>query len=331
MPLLRINATSQGLKLHDRGQAAPVDLTDLGPHRGPAIIMLHGHKYAPNHVHHCPHESLFSRGPGSWPDALGFGADDPQDGLCVAFGWYARKPLREAHRHARDQALGLASLIRALRQNAPERPVHLIAHSLGSETALSVLPHLPAHAVARIILLTGASFARHAAAMLSTPAGRTAEIFNVTSRENDLFDLGIERIIPDTPGTETVIGRGIEAANAVTLQLDCPETLEAINSLGFAVAGPERRVCHWSSYTRPGVMSFYAELLRAPARLPMAQLQALLPQSQTPRWSRLWNGSVPEFGSLADLAPLATPLVRRLKKRIMAATAIQGKNNEHAY
>ena len=65
------------------------------------------------------------------------------------------------------------------------------------------------------------------------------------------------------PG-DRAISHGLDAPNAVTLQLDCMDTLAHIARLGTAVGLPERRICHWSSYMRPGVLRFYNELLRTP-------------------------------------------------------------------
>lgn len=326
MPLLRINASQRGLILHEGDEAARDRIEEMAQGAGPVIIMLHGYKYAPGHRLHCPHAKIFGMTQTGWPKALGFGTDRADEGLGIALGWCARASLREAHRQARALGEPLAKVIRILRRRAPERSVHLIAHSLSSEGALSCLAHLPGGAVDRLLLLTGASHRAHAAEMLRTPAGRMVEVFNMTSRENDLFDTIFERLIVGEDPVDGALGLGIDAPNALNLQLDCPETLRVLGHLGVPVAPPDRTICHWSSYRRPGVMSLYRTLMRRPKRLPLALLADCLPLEQTPRWSRLRT-----FRALDRKGDTPSALAQRLKKRIMTVAPMQGKDDEHAY
>ncbi|CAN0584673.1 unnamed protein product, partial [Ectocarpus sp. 12 AP-2014] len=124
-------------------------------------------------------------------------------------------------------------------------------------------------------------------AALATPAGRRAEFFNIISRENDAFDFMFERLIAPCERGDRSIVHGLDAPNAVTIQIDCPDTLAHLDRLGHPVAGPARRICHWSSYTRPGILRFYNDLLRHPERLPLGLLRQGMPQAPDPRWSRL--------------------------------------------
>ncbi|MBW4710527.1 alpha/beta hydrolase [Roseobacter sp. YSTF-M11] len=332
MPLLRINATTQGLQLHDRPQPAETALASHRETPGPAIVMVHGYKYAPGDVNHCPHDKIFAAKPGSWPTALGFGAGRAAEGLGIAFGWHARGSLWQMHRRAAELGQTLAALIRHLRTKTPHRPVHVIAHSLGTEIALSALEHLSAHDLDRMVLLTGASFSSHAQRMLQTPAGLTTEVFNVVSRENDLFDLAFENLVTAPVPGDTAIGQGIDAPNVTTVQLDCPRTLSVFTSLRLPVAPPQRRVCHWSTYTRPGVMALYTKLLRDPEQLPQAHLARLLPETPAPRWAR-FRRSERQSDALPQraISMPSLPLALRWKTRIMPAAPAQGKQNEHAY
>lgn len=287
MPLLRINATPSALALHDTAQAAPYRLCALASKPGPAVIMVHGYKYAPGTEDHCPHRKLFGKTEHSWPAALGFEGAHPAEGLGIAFGWFARGSLRTVHQRASQLGAQLAAVIQMLKAHSPQRPIHIIAHSMGSEAALSALAHLPAGAVDRMVLLTGATYAGRAKSLLATPAGRTVRVLNVTSRENDLFDAAFERLVKaDTPG-DCTIGQGIEAQNAVTVQLDCPKTITRLQQIGLPISPPNKRICHWSAYKRPGVMRMYSRFLRDPETLPLAQLKAILPEKPAPRWSRL--------------------------------------------
>ena len=174
-----------------------------------------------------------------------------------------------------------------LRRQGPDRPVHVLAHSMGTEIALQALYHLPANAIQRIVSLTGASYRETAQAALETAAGQTTEFFNITSRENDTFDFLFERLVaPPVPG-DRAIGLGLKAPNAVTLQLDCTETLGNLHRLGAPLGSPERRICHWSTYTRAGTLRFYNDLMRNPARWPLQRVQQAVPDAPGRRWSRL--------------------------------------------
>ncbi len=286
MPLLRINATAQGLTLHDTPQPAARRLCTMASQPGPAIIMVHGYKYRPGSVSHCPHRKIFGADPKSWPAQLHFGTGLKDEGIGIALGWDARGSLRKVHERATAMGESLAVIVAMLRHHAPNRPVHVIAHSLGAELALSALEHLPSPAIDRMVLLAGASYARRAASCLRTPAGKGLQLLNVTSRENDLFDVAFERLVPAGNPQDKAIGHGIDAPNAATVQLDCPHSLHGLKKLGFDIAPSCRRICHWSAYTRPGVMALYAQFLRNPSAMPFDSLGQTLPRDGTPRWSR---------------------------------------------
>lgn len=322
MPLLRINATPDGYVLHDSPQPAFRRIRHVASGGGPIIIMIHGYKYEPSHHLHCPHESLFcGTSTEAWPAKLRADKNDHNNTLCIAFGWPARGALRKVHQRARETAMALATLVRDLRSSAPHRPIHIIAHSLGSEVALSALRTLDQGSLTRVILLTGASHQADAEKMLATPAGRTLELINVTTRENDLFDLAFERLVPGNGA----IGRGISAPNAVTVQLDCRASLCALGNFGLIVADARHKVSHWSVYTRAGAMALYARALHQPETVSLDRLRHVLPAATAPHFSRLW------LRSQSPAEPLLLSLVQRLKKRIMGSKPAQGPRNEHAY
>lgn len=296
MPLLRLDALGETPHLHGSADApGPLLAEAARTGAGPIIVMVHGYKFVPGHPGRCPHGHILSleeRGDCwkalSWPRALGFGGGGPDEGLGVALGWNARGTIWRAYDRAAEAGAALAQAIEVLHTAAPHRPIHALAHSLGARVVLQALARLPERAVNRAILLAGAEFASRAEAALATPAGRAAEIVNVTSRENDLFDFLLERLIgPPRPGDVT-LGHGLgERPGALTLQLDDPATLSVLRARGFPVAAPARRVCHWSAYLRPGVFDLYRALLRRPENLPLAALRAQLPERPQPRWSRL--------------------------------------------
>lgn len=290
MPILRLNAGPHGLALHGASVCAENALCRAAAGTGPIIVMIHGYKYLPGHPRHCPHISIFKSGAAHvhcWPRNLGFGAGDPAEGLAIAFGWNARGALWDVAARAVEAGETLASAIRILRRAAPHRPVHIITHSMGSEVALAALHHLPRGAVARVLALTAASYRSRAEDALATEAGRTAELLNITSGENDIFDAAFECLVRAPARGDRALGTGLSARNAVTIQIDCHATLGALAQLAGPIAAPSRRICHWSAYMRPGVLDFYQTAMRAPERLPLATLQHMLPEARAPRFAHL--------------------------------------------
>jgi len=283
MPIIHINAG-------DRLPSTPW-LDD----EGPVIIMVHGFKYAPGHATECPHRHIFALDPErecfkvvSWPRGLGFDGCNPQEGLAIGFGWNARGSLWRAYAEAAHAGAALADLVTAIRVRAPHRPVHAIAHSFGARVVLAALAHLAPGALGRIILLAGAEFGHHASAALATQAGGTAEIVNVTTRENDLYDALLEWLIPAPARGDRSLGLALGSGpNVLTLQLDDGDTLDVLRGAGIDIAPPAARICHWSPYTRAGALPFYGRLLREPERLSLARLRAALPDRAMPRWSRI--------------------------------------------
>lgn len=322
MSLLRINANPEGLTLHETPQPASKRLHAMASRSGPAIIMLHGYKYAPDTTSHCPHQKIFGTGQHSWPRQLGFDGTSYEEGLGIAFGWHARGSLKAMHNRAAQLGESVAMIIAMLRAHTPHRPVHVIAHSLGTEAALNALARLPKGSVDRMILLTGASFAGHAMEMFDTPAGKTVDVLNVTSRENDIFDAGFERVVRSSRKGDRAIGQGIPAPNVATLQLDCQRTMSGLDALGFPVGPTRKRICHWSSYKRPGVMTLYSAFLRTPDHLPFDALRKSLPTQTDRRWSRLFAhpsriASTPEF-----VFPLSPDGFNKALRRDIAAIPV---------
>ncbi|WP_406645944.1 alpha/beta hydrolase [Aliisedimentitalea scapharcae] len=293
MPLIRINARRDIPYLHQSSQSLWPLLHQASATPGPVIVMIHGFQYQPDHPRNCPHRHILSfeplavsRSPVSWPAHLGFGQGASDEGLGVAFGWDASGVLWQAQRRARQAGRALAQVLAYLHRCCPTKPIHIVAHSMGVEPACAALQHLPAGSVCRILSLTGACYRSVAQSALATPAGQTAEFINVTSRENDLFDFLYERLITPPLRGDRALGSGIDACNAVTLQLDCADTLAHLARIGASIAPPTRRICHWSTYMRPGALTFYGDLLRHAHRLPLDLLHRAPPQHDVTRRSR---------------------------------------------
>lgn len=289
MPLLRITCDDQGPRLHGTAALIPALRHGLAADPGPVTVMIHGFRYAPGHMISCPHRSLLAAGPvssariRSWPRRLGLRGQHGE-GLGLAFGWNARGTIWQAHARAAHAGRGLAALVDLIHRIDPARPVNVVAHSLGARVALRALA-LDAP-VSRMVLLAGAEFASTTRAALRTQAGQQAQVLNVTSRENDLFDFAMECLVRPPEAGDRMLGHGqLALPNVATLQLDHTETLARLRKAGFPIAEPTRRVCHWSPYLRAGVFPLYRAVLSGSLSLP--HLRALLPDEPSPRWSRL--------------------------------------------
>ncbi|WP_295048988.1 hypothetical protein [uncultured Paracoccus sp.] len=273
------------------------------PDHAPLIVMIHGYRYSPDAAHCDPHRHILSLDPDlthrrvlSWPRALGFGAGNPDEGLALAFGWEARGMLGQAYARAGDAGRALASLVSDLAGQAG-RPVALIGHSLGGRVALQALRHADPGSIGRLVLLTGAEFRDTAAAALDSPAGRRAEVLNITSRENDLFDFAMEMWLDR--GRRQALGFGLDrpAGNWLDVQVDDAATLVALDRLGFPVEHRSMRLSHWSPYLRRGLFDFYRTAMAQPWAMPLSMLRTRLPGRTQPRWSRLLAAPA-QFGGL---------------------------------
>lgn len=281
MPVIRINALQdQPIACHQRSTAdALADHVHELPGGAPVIVMIHGYKHAPSSPRHDPHEHILSPnrtrgGRGlSWPRHLGFGRCGQHEGLGIAFGWEARGTIWQAYREARRAGQALARLIQMIRA-AHGGPVDIVAHSLGARVALCALPHVARGAVGRMILMSGAEFGPAAQAAMASPAGRCAEVLNVTSGENRVFDLMFEALIQWPFGWQRAVGAGLPTPlpRWVNLRIDCDGTRAHLKSLGFPTAPPSR-LCHWSGYRRAGLFRLYNAFLRDRAAFPIAMFE----------------------------------------------------------
>lgn len=301
MPILRLNVDHagphgpSGLSLHGSPAPARPAICHAARGLGPVIIMIHGYKYDPCRTDRSPHTTIFGRTPHldkhnaiQWLRHLGFGSGRRDEGLAVAFGWRARGNLWRAQHSARAAGRHLADVVTDIRARAPHRPIHAITHSMGSEVIFEALHHLAPGDINRIITLTGATYASRAQGAMQTPAGAQAELFNVTSRENDVFDFMFERLIAPPLKGDWAMGIGLDLPNTVNIQLDCAHSLATLERFGGHLAGAKGRVCHWSSYTRPGALRFYGRALRDPHGVPLKALRHALPAGIAPRWSRMF-------------------------------------------
>ncbi|MEM1066946.1 MAG: hypothetical protein AAGJ74_15705 [Pseudomonadota bacterium] len=275
MSIVRYNAVGDHPAPEAPG-ALEAALTRLPP-EAPLVILIHGYKYSPHSATRNPHDHIFSLTPPrggrstSWPRHLGLGRGAPGEGLCVAFGWDAWGTIWAAAARAHTAGRALSRLIDAIGARRAG-PVDVFAHSLGVRVGLGALPGLAPGRVGRMILLSGAEFQARAGTALATPAGRTAEIVNVTSRANRAFDLMVEGLLQLPWAGGRALGAGIGAAPGLwrDLDIDDPEVRAHLALRGFPTRPPAHSVCHWSGYLRPGLFRLYRAILRD--RLPLSIL-----------------------------------------------------------
>lgn len=312
MAYFGVTASEAGLRA-----AAPGDDLETGlrrrlgqcPKASPIVVLIHGFKFHPDNPDADPHRSLFALRPDrddwrtrSWPEGLGFRDDQGETGLCIGFAWPASAPMlaslvntgRTGFAHVYDRAAAygarLAELVALVQRLAPGRPVDLMAHSLGARVALAALPHLD-EAPGRAILLGAAEFDTRALEFLAASRAPLApQIYNVTARANDLYDLAFETFAPRRGWGERAVGLGLRAQLPywLDLQLDRSEVTTWINALGIPLTASNARHCHWSFYTRGGALAVYEAILRRQPGWDIASLRAAPGlAAQEPRWSRL--------------------------------------------
>ena len=297
MSVLRINARGDGiLAAGSQGvhTALATALRDRDPH-APTVILIHGFTHSPFRPDRCPHRTLFGldRDPFapdrvSWPEGLEFDPASPSDGLCIAFGWHATGTIWTACRAADAAGRALSDLLREIRRHRAG-PVHLLAHSLGARVALGAMATLPPRSLGRVVLLAGAVLQSQALHAVGSPAGRTAEVVNVTSRENDVFDAVFEALVaPCRPlGTSIGSGLGQPRSNWLDIQIDDPQTRGVLQGMGIRIPAPTGAICHRSAYLRPGLFDLHRRLLLDPEGLALDALRRALPCDRAPRWARV--------------------------------------------
>jgi hypothetical protein len=311
MSYIGVTADEAGLAAATPGAPLPERLAPLlaaAPPGAPIVVLVHGYRFDPAVPNRDPHRGLYATRPEtacrrvrSWPLGLGFGRGDPS-GLCIGLAWPAfRSHLPELVRHGRtgfarvyhragQYGRRLAELVGLVQRLAPGRAVDVLAHSLGARIALAALPHLAA-APGRMILLGAAEYDGRALEALAARRGpRPPEVYNVTSRANDLYDLMFERFAPRRSRHDRALGHGLPVRRPdwIDLQVDRPDVVAWAGARGIRLGVPAARLCHRSFYVRSGTLELYQAILRRRPGFDVADLrEAPCFAGQEPRWSRV--------------------------------------------
>jgi len=301
MALVQLNLRKDGPEGRDALLRAALTM----PFRGSVVVMVHCYRFCPDHPSRSPHSHILSLDNQacwkavSWPRHLRL--HRPGAGLGVAVGWQARGSLPRVAARAHDTGVALAAVLSDLHRMRPDLHLNIIGHSLGARVALSALCELPAGSIQRVILMSGAEYRSAAVAAMASPAGRRAQVLNMCSGENALFD-GIFRLcVPAPVLSDRPLSAGIpNLPGWIDLRIDCASHRTTLRQLGFRTKAPTTRVCHWSTYLRPGLFKLYRHVMDPTRPEVMTQLAAQLLSSPIPNGPRM-----PEHPAAFGASPAA--------------------------
>ncbi|MBK0399322.1 hypothetical protein H0I76_08975 [Limibaculum sp. M0105] len=323
MGILRINATRTGqVQSATEGRDWVRDCTELVsriPAGAAVTVLIHGYRFSwRSGPKSCAQGLLYLDQPvapsdrrrpplADWPARLGFSATQEAEGLCIAFGWDARRArLRSlAMRGTNDFALvyhgaeaagrALAQVLGLVANLRPDLRPGILAHSLGARVALAAARFRPDLRLGRVIMLAGAEYAGAAQETLALQdrAGGTGDWLNVTSRANDIYDALFLAFAPrparrgDRPLGWASLGDMHPRWR--DLQLDHPATRRWLASQGLSVDKPSaRRISHWHFYADAAAMALWGALLRGAPGWRETPLSAIgLPADTEPVFGRL--------------------------------------------
>ena len=258
-----------------------------------------------------------------WPLWMGFDEGDRSgsSGLAVAFGWHSQPGFASslidhfknfyarAYENAGLAAWVLVNVLDELAATLPDRPIDIMAHSLGSRVVVRAIALAAKHhpdlteRIGRVVFLGGAEYVVEAQLMytrlhdLNRP--RRPDFYNIVSRENDVLDKLGENFGPRTFGNSQVIGHnGLDMSdrarktvpNWIDLQIDSERLQDwMLGQRGIEVSGdrPNNIWDHWYYYTFRGNMDLYTGILRD---RPLWDISALrgaenpIPEGVPKRW-----------------------------------------------
>ncbi|MEL7184747.1 MAG: hypothetical protein AAGK57_14000, partial [Pseudomonadota bacterium] len=229
------------------------------------VIVTHGLRYGPGRQGSDPHATLLSAAPDggrhwkcrSLPRRLHLGQGQIRAGQGIAFGWNGMGSLWRALHQARTAGLALAHLCVAIRSARPDLRISVMTHSLGARVVTEAMLRAPIPVIDRALLLTPADYRGRAARALAAPGGRLAHVVAVQTRENWLFSTLFAAALPPW----RTLAWGPDHARWVDFLPD--------RMAQMGIAPPTTRICHWSSYLRPGLWPLYRSWMTGGAPLEM--------------------------------------------------------------
>lgn len=262
------------------------------------VIMIHGYKFDHRDPAHCPHATMYhphsvatdfrTR---SWPSELRKAGGD---GVAIGFSWPSRGTIRQAYTTAAHAAIDLAELVKRLKQAFPDTAVQLMAHSLGVRVALEAFHQLEAYDIDRAAFLFPSEYQKPAEQAVRSALGKTVQILSIASKENYIFEqlFSCRRLAGSAAGP--AFGQyQPKRPNIATLWIDQAHVIARLNDLGIGIERREKRICHWSAYTREGIFELYSKWLLTPQTLPLYALRDITHMDRNPAKDLVWGMGSP--------------------------------------
>ena len=254
----------------------------------PVTLLTHGFRYCPFTPDADPHTRLFStdRRKSSWKSvSWAHYLRLSKEGLGIGFGWPALGRLDQAATRAFAAGRAMAGLITEINAARPDLRVRVVVHSLGARVALEAMQHAPTGSVETLLLLSGAEYRPAAERAMASQAGQAARVINVTSGENLAFDTLFRVLAPGRSVLSPMLSSGLGRAHPrwMDLRIDNPAHLAGLRALGYRPADPTHRVCHWSSFIRPGLFPIYRDLLGESGAAAFSRVASALPAPRSTR------------------------------------------------
>ncbi len=239
--------------------------------------------------------------------------DGGQAGLAVAFGWYSDPGFwaailnystdyhNLAYRFGTQSAWPLAELLVRLDRHpaVAGRQIHIFCHSLGSHVVLKALTRMSEFALqrpdmqqalarlGRVVLLGGSELSHFALAAQGAVrralqpggAGPGPDFYNFVIRGDGVLDHLAEKTHEfEFPLNQVVGHNGLEPERPpdwIDFQLDRTPLKTWLAAYGVSVSDgiDAAAMDHWTYFTNPGNMDFYARLFREPGQWDPAGLR----------------------------------------------------------
>ncbi|MEM7243128.1 MAG: hypothetical protein AAF429_13175 [Pseudomonadota bacterium] len=166
----------------------------------PMVMMIHGQGFDPGIRRADPYRTIFAYDPygdriadywrlQSWVHRFKDAAAAPANALMIGYGWQACAPdfvtsanLNEVARKAVTEAQFFSQFICRLRQMAPKRRLHVLAHGLGAKVVLRALEQTPNMRIDRLVMLDAVALISDGLLAMNAKAGHKTALYNIYDR-----------------------------------------------------------------------------------------------------------------------------------------------------